>query len=93
MKILTAAEMQRIDLLTTERYCVPGLTLMENAGRGVVEFLAERFSPLDQQRVAILCGRGNNGGDGMVVARLLRERGLKPRVLLLADPKNSPTLC
>ena len=88
MKILTAAEMQRIDLLTTERYGVPGLTLMENAGRGVVEFLAQRFSPLDQQRMAILCGRGNNGGDGMVVARLLRERGLKPRVLLLADPKD-----
>lgn len=88
MKILTAAEMQRIDRLTTERYGVPSLTLMENAGRGVVEFLAERFSPLDEQRVAIVCGRGNNGGDGMVVARLLREQGLQPRVVLLADPKS-----
>lgn len=88
MKVLTAAEMQRIDRLTTERYGVPSLTLMENAGRGVVEFLAERFAPLDRHAIAILCGRGNNGGDGMVVARLLRERGLKPRVLLLADPRS-----
>lgn len=86
MKILTAAQMQRIDRLTTERYGVPSLTLMENAGRGFVEFLMERFSPLGDHRIVILCGRGNNGGDGMVVARLLREQGLKPRVLLLADP-------
>jgi len=86
MKILTAAQMQRIDRLTTERYGVPSLTLMENAGRGFVEFLMERFSPLGEHRIVILCGRGNNGGDGMVVARLLRDQGLKPRVLLLANP-------
>jgi hydroxyethylthiazole kinase-like uncharacterized protein yjeF len=86
MKILTAAQMQRIDRLTTERYGVPSLTLMENAGRGFVEFLKERFSPLGDHRIVIVCGRGNNGGDGMVVARLLHEEGLKPRVLLLADP-------
>jgi NAD(P)H-hydrate epimerase len=79
--------MQRIDQLTTERYGVPSLTLMENAGRGVAEFLAERFAPLEQQRIVILCGRGNNGGDGLVVARLLRDKGLKPRVLLFADPR------
>jgi len=86
MKILTAQQMQRIDRLTTERYGVPSLTLMENAGRSVVEFLAERFAPLAGQRVAILCGRGNNGGDGLVVARLLREQGLRPTVLLFAAP-------
>jgi NAD(P)H-hydrate epimerase len=87
MKILTSAQMQRIDRLSTARYGVPSLTLMENAGRGVVEFLEERFAPLEQQRIAILCGRGNNGGDGLVVARMLRDRGLKPRVLLFADPR------
>jgi len=87
MKILTAAQMQRIDRLTTERYGVPSLTLMENAGRGVVEFLAGRFSPLAAHNIVILCGRGNNGGDGLVVARLLRDQGLKPRVFLLADPQ------
>ena len=87
MKILTAAQMQRIDRLTTERYGVPSLTLMENAGRGVVEFLEERFAPLEQQRIVILCGRGNNGGDGLVVARRLRDKGLTPRVLLFTDPR------
>lgn len=86
MKILNAAEMQRIDRLTSDRYGVPSLTLMENAGRGVADFLAERYAPLESQRMAILCGRGNNGGDGLVTARLLRQQGLQPRVLLFADP-------
>lgn len=88
MKVLTAREMQQIDRLTTERYGVPSPALMENAGRAVVEFLLERFAPLDQHRITVVCGRGNNGGDGLVVARLLREKGLKPRVLLLAGPKS-----
>ena len=88
MKILTAAQMQRIDRLTTERYGVPSLTLMENAGWGFVEFLESRFAPLSGQRIVILCGRGNNGGDGLVVARLLRDRGCRPRVFLLADPQD-----
>jgi ADP-dependent NAD(P)H-hydrate dehydratase / NAD(P)H-hydrate epimerase len=87
MKILTAAEMQRIDRLTTEQYGVPSLTLMENAGRAVVEYLDERFPPLDAHKILILCGHGNNGGDGMVVARLLRERGFQPRVVLFSEPQ------
>jgi ADP-dependent NAD(P)H-hydrate dehydratase / NAD(P)H-hydrate epimerase len=87
MKILTAAQMQDVDRATTERYGVPSLTLMENAGRSVVKFLHQRFSPLEAQEIVILCGRGNNGGDGMVVARMLRELGIKPSVLLLADPE------
>src|SRR5690349_13336208 len=88
MKILTAAQMSCIDRLTTQQFGVPSLTLMENAGRGIVEFLAERFAPLDTQRVAIVCGLGNNGGDGLVVARLLRERGMAPHVVLLAEPSS-----
>jgi len=87
MKILTSAQMQRLDRLTTERYGVPSLTLMENAGGAVVEYLKERFAPLEKHKIAVLCGRGSNGGDGLVVARLLRQQGLEPRVLLLADPK------
>ena len=87
MKILTAAQMQEVDRITTERYGVPSLTLMENAGRSVVKFLHQRFSPLEEREIVILCGRGNNGGDGMVVARTLRELGVAPRVLLLADPE------
>ncbi len=88
MKILTAAQMQSVDRITTERYGVPSLTLMENAGRSVVKFLHERFSPLEGQEIVILCGRGNNGGDGMVVARMLLELGIEPRVLLLGNPEH-----
>ena len=86
MKILTSSEMQRVDRLTTERYGVPSLTLMENAGRGVVDFVVSRLGPLEAHRIVVLCGKGNNGGDGLVVARLLRDQGIKPRVLLFADP-------
>ncbi|HEX5413829.1 MAG TPA: NAD(P)H-hydrate dehydratase [Terriglobia bacterium] len=88
MKILSAAQMQSVDRATTEIYGVPSLTLMENAGRSVVKYLQQRFSPLEAQEIVILCGKGNNGGDGMVVARMLRELGVEPRVLLLADPQD-----
>jgi ADP-dependent NAD(P)H-hydrate dehydratase / NAD(P)H-hydrate epimerase len=86
MKILTASQMQRIDRITTERYGVPSLTLMEHAGRGVADFLSERFNPLKQHKICILCGHGNNGGDGFVVARLLRAQDLRPRILLFGEP-------
>ncbi len=79
--------MQRIDRATTERYGVPSLTLMENAGRSVVDFLVARLEPLTEHSIVILCGKGNNGGDGVVVARLLRDQGLSPRTLLFADPQ------
>ncbi len=87
MKILTAAQMREIDRRTIEAG-IPGIVLMENAGHRVVEFLQARFAPLERQRVAILCGKGNNGGDGLVVARQLHTR-LRPRelhVLLACDP-------
>jgi NAD(P)H-hydrate epimerase len=86
MKILTASEMQRIDRLTTKKYGVPSLTLMENAARGVTGYLNERFAPLDAHRIVICCGKGNNGGDGMAVARLLRDQGVDTRVLLFGNP-------
>ncbi|MGD0199226.1 MAG: NAD(P)H-hydrate dehydratase [Bryobacteraceae bacterium] len=79
MKVLTAAQMREVDRRTIERG-VPGVVLMENAGHRVVEFLAETFAPLAGRRVAILCGKGNNGGDGMVVARQLFTR-IRPRAL------------
>jgi len=88
MKVVTAAEMQRLDRLTTERFGVPSLSLMENAGRAVVQFLEERFGPLNARKITILCGRGNNGGDGLVVARSLREKNIEPRVVLFSNPGN-----
>lgn len=88
MKILTAAEMREVDRLTIERG-IPGLILMENAGSRVVDFLRETFVPLEQQRVVVICGKGNNGGDGFVVARQLFTRRLcgQLTVLELFDPE------
>ena len=79
MKILTAAQMREVDRRTSE-LGVPGLILMENAGQRVVEFLARQYAPLEAQRIVVLCGKGNNGGDGMVVARQLHTH-IRPRSL------------
>jgi NAD(P)H-hydrate epimerase len=82
MKVLTAAQMREVDRRTIE-LGIPGIVLMENAGHRVVEFLAETFAPLASHRIAILCGKGNNGGDGMVIARQLYTR-IRPRALQVA---------
>jgi hydroxyethylthiazole kinase-like uncharacterized protein yjeF len=87
MKVLTAAEMREVDRKTIEQG-IPGIVLMENAAHRVVEFLAERFAPFSQQRVVVMCGKGNNGGDGLAIARQLHTR-LHPQelyVVLLAEP-------
>jgi len=88
MKVLTAAEMRDVDRLTTERG-IPGIVLMENAAHRVVEAMAERFRPLPAQRIVVLCGKGNNGGDGLAVARQLftRFRPAALHVVLLAAPE------
>ncbi|HYL75799.1 MAG TPA: NAD(P)H-hydrate dehydratase [Bryobacteraceae bacterium] len=89
MKILTAAEMREVDRRTSE-LGIPGLILMENAGQRVMEVLAHAYAPLQEQRVVVLCGKGNNGGDGLVVARQLHAR-IRPRslhVVLAGDPND-----
>lgn len=86
MKILTAAQMRETDRLTSERYGVPSDLLMENAGAAIADYVASAYPDLNTYNALILCGKGNNGGDGLVVARRLRERGLFPRVILFAEP-------
>src|SRR5437879_394783 len=81
MKIVTAEEMRAIDRATTEKYDVPSLTLMENAGAAVAEFALKHF---DFDSVCAVCGKGNNGGDGFVAARKLHEAGKKVSVIVLA---------
>ena len=83
MKITTAAEMRVIDRVTTERFGVPSLTLMENAGSAVAHFLLQHHP--SASRIAVVCGKGNNGGDGFVVARKLHRAGRVVEVLLLAS--------
>jgi len=84
MKIVTAEEMREIDRLTSERLGVPSLTLMENAGSAVAEFALRSYP--DARRFGVICGKGNNGGDGFVVARKLHESAREVRLLVLASP-------
>ena len=84
MKIVSAEEMRTIDRATSERFGVPSLTLMENAGATVADYVLAHHG--EARRVVIFCGKGNNGGDGFVAARRLHQQGKKIQVILLADP-------
>ncbi len=85
MKIVSAAEMRDIDRDSSASFAVPSITLMENAGSAVARFLETDYP--QAHRVSVLCGKGNNGGDGFVVGRKLLEMGRDVHVLLLCDPK------
>ena len=87
MRITTADEMRLLDGKTIGECGIPGAVLMENAGRGAAALAADRFGPLDGKRVDILCGRGNNGGDGFVIGRVFHGWGARVRFYLLADPE------
>ncbi len=84
MKIVTAAEMREIDRTTSQRFGVPSLTLMENAGAAVADFVISQYP--SAERIGVICGKGNNGGDGFVAARKLHGAGRGVRVVLLAEP-------
>jgi ADP-dependent NAD(P)H-hydrate dehydratase / NAD(P)H-hydrate epimerase len=83
MRVLNAAQMREADRRTIDEIGIPSIVLMENAGRQVAAALAEAFGPLDGASVAVLAGRGNNGGDGFVVARVLAGRGVEVAVYLI----------
>ncbi len=83
MKILTAEQMRNIDRRATERFGIPSIVLMENAAVAVVDALAAHYP--DADRVAVLCGPGQNGGDGFAIARHLENRGVVPVVVIIGD--------
>ncbi len=87
MKVITGEVMQAIDRRAIGEFGVPGLTLMENAGKGCVEAIIAAYGGTTVRKAAIVAGKGNNGGDGYVIARLLRERGWQVAVLILARPE------
>lgn len=85
MKVLNSSEMKEIDRLTIEEIGIPGPVLMENAGRQIFLTIARKFPDFIHQKIVIVAGKGNNGGDGLVVARHLFNHGCQPRIFLLAS--------
>jgi NAD(P)H-hydrate epimerase len=85
MKVVSTEQMREADRRTIESG-VPGSELMERAGTSVVEFLEREFVPLSRRRVVVFCGQGNNGGDGLVIARLLTSRVESLQVVRVTDP-------
>src|SRR5919206_4026296 len=83
MRVLNAAQMREADRFTIEDIGIPSLVLMENAGRQVVAAMEAAYEAQLEGRVAVLCGRGNNGGDGFVVARTLLQRGIDASVFVI----------
>src|SRR5438128_11133433 len=84
MHVATASEMRHIDQRTIEVYRVPSIVLMENAGIQLLRFMQTRLSGLERGHVTIVTGRGDNGGDGFVLARHMWHVGIRTRILLLA---------
>jgi hydroxyethylthiazole kinase-like uncharacterized protein yjeF len=82
-RLVTAARMQELDRAAISENGIPGLTLMENAGRGVVDGMTKHLGNLAATRPLVICGKGNNGGDGFVVVRLLLEKKARPDCVLL----------
>lgn len=87
MKLASASEMQQLDRTTIEQFQIPGIVLMENAGRGTVDYLLRTLGPVKGRSVLIFSGPGNNGGDGLVIARRLHQHGGKPFIISLVSSK------
>ncbi len=86
MLLASAAQMRELDRKTIEEIGIPGMVLMENAGRGTVDWMQTVFGPVKGKSVIIFAGPGNNGGDGLVIARTVHGLGAFPFLFLLVDP-------
>lgn len=91
MYLVTADQMRKVDQKAVNEFGIPEMVLMENAGRAVVEFLKDTFEDLQKKEVTILAGTGNNGGDGLVIARYLHGLGVSVKVFLMVDRELSPS--
>src|SRR4029077_3488748 len=83
MRVLNTQQMREADRQTIDEIGIPSVVLMENAGRQAVAAMEAAVDDLATSHVGVLCGRGNNGGDGFVVARTLAQRGVEAAVYLL----------
>lgn len=88
MRLVNAQEMKDIDRRAIEDYGIPGILLMENAGRNVAEAVRQGLGEVAGKRVVVLCGKGNNGGDGLVAARHLLQQGAGVKVFLTCEPED-----
>lgn len=87
MKLVTSNEMMNMDNIATKKYLIPGIVLMENAGLQVMQKINQLFNNfVANKRIMVFCGKGNNGGDGMVIARHLINKGADVKVFLLSSP-------
>jgi NAD(P)H-hydrate epimerase len=86
--ILTRDQVRQIDQRAIDDYEMPGVILMENAGRNAAQIIHQNYSHLPEKRVAIFCGPGNNGGDGFVIARHLHNAGWRVRIVLTVEQDN-----
>lgn len=87
--VFTAAEMRRCDAAAIDSFGVPGIVLMENAARGAVDVIDRSFAPLRGKTAIVLCGKGNNGGDGFAIARHLVNRGMTIHVMNIGPDEAS----
>src|SRR5919108_2788180 len=85
MRVLNTQQMREADRQTIDEIGIPAIVLMENAGRQAVAAMEAAFEDLSTSHVGVLCGRGNNGGDGFVIARTLVQRGVDTSVFLLGS--------
>ena len=90
MQLARAVEMQRLDRAAIEDHRIPGMVLMENAGRGTVDFMVRELGPPAGKLLTVFVGPGNNGGDGLVIARLVHQLGGLPFLLFLTPPERLP---
>ena len=87
MLALSRAKVREVDAVAMDEYSLPGIVLMENAGRNASEAIVRLFDSISGQDVVVVVGSGNNGGDGLVIARYLELAGAKVRVVLAAPPQ------
>jgi NAD(P)H-hydrate epimerase len=87
MKIASSAQMQALDKTSIEEIGIPGIVLMENAGKGTVDAMEQEYGSVQGKTVCIFVGPGNNGGDGLVIARHVAQRGGRPFLVFLISPE------
>ncbi|MCI5114219.1 MAG: NAD(P)H-hydrate dehydratase [Candidatus Electrothrix sp. AX1] len=87
MKIVTSGQMQALDRTSIEEIGIPGIVLMENAGKGTVDAMEQEYGTVQERTVCIFIGPGNNGGDGLVIARHVAQRGGRPFLIFLINPE------